>query len=316
MKVVLLAGGLGTRLGEETTVRPKPMVEIGHRPILWHIMQHYSHFGHREFIVCLGYKGEHIKRYFADSLALGADVTIDFATNSVEVLDTPRDDWRVTLVDTGQGTQTGGRLLRVRSLLGDEPFLMTYGDGVSDVDLDELVAFHRARGSSGDGHGGSAARLALRQADHRGRAGDPVRREAADVGGLDQRRLLRARAGRVRLHPRRCRLRPSSPSRRSTAAGELSGYRPRGLLAVHGHAPRQGPAQLAVGQRTPALAGVEVVAPASGSAREPTGMRHRHVEASAGCDVLGLLADDLVGEVPREQQRRRRACPRAALRRA
>lgn len=146
MKVVLLAGGLGSRLGEESTVRPKPMVEIGHRPILWHIMQHYSHYGHNEFIVCLGYKGEHIKRYFADSLELGADVTIDFATNSVEVLDTPRDDWRVTLVDTGQWTQTGGRLSRVRALLGDEPFLMTYGDGVSDVDLDELVAFHQREG--------------------------------------------------------------------------------------------------------------------------------------------------------------------------
>jgi glucose-1-phosphate cytidylyltransferase len=146
MKVVLLAGGLGSRIAEETVVRPKPMVEIGHRPILWHIMQHYSHFGHREFIVCLGYKGEHIKRYFADSLALGADVTIDFATGSVEVLDTPRDDWRVTLVDTGQWTQTAGRLSRVQSLLDDEPFLMTYGDGVSDVDLDELVAFHRDMG--------------------------------------------------------------------------------------------------------------------------------------------------------------------------
>jgi glucose-1-phosphate cytidylyltransferase len=146
MKVVLLAGGLGSRLAEETTVRPKPMVEIGHRPILWHIMQHYSHFGHREFIVCLGYKGEQIKKYFADSLALGADVTIDFATSSVEVLDTPRDDWRVTLVDTGQWTQTGGRLARVQSLVGDETFLMTYGDGVSDVDLDELVSFHERQG--------------------------------------------------------------------------------------------------------------------------------------------------------------------------
>jgi glucose-1-phosphate cytidylyltransferase len=146
MKVVLLAGGLGTRLGEETSIRPKPMVEIGHRPILWHIMQHFSHFGHTEFIVCLGYKGEHIKRYFADWLALGSDVTIDFATNSVEVLDTPRDEWRVTLVDTGQWTQTAGRLSRVRSLLDDETFLMTYGDGLCDVDLDELVAFHRRQG--------------------------------------------------------------------------------------------------------------------------------------------------------------------------
>jgi glucose-1-phosphate cytidylyltransferase len=146
MKVVLLAGGLGSRLSEETTARPKPMVEIGHRPILWHIMQHYSQFGHSEFIVCLGYKGEHIKRYFADSLALGADVTIDFATSSVEVLDTPRDDWRVTLVDTGQWTQTAGRLSRVRALVGDERFLMTYGDGVSNVDLDALVSFHVQQG--------------------------------------------------------------------------------------------------------------------------------------------------------------------------
>jgi glucose-1-phosphate cytidylyltransferase len=146
MKVVLLAGGLGSRIGEETSVRPKPMVEIGHRPILWHIMEHYSHFGHREFIICLGYKGEYVKRYFADSLALGADVTIDFATKSVEVLDSARDDWRVTLVDTGQWTQTAGRLSRVQELVGDEPFLMTYGDGVSDVDLDQLVAFHHRMG--------------------------------------------------------------------------------------------------------------------------------------------------------------------------
>ena len=143
MKVVILAGGLGSRLSEETDVRPKPMVEIGHRPILWHIMQHYAHFGLRDFIVCLGYRGEYIKRYFSEELALAADVTIDFSTKTIEVLDTPRDDWRVTLVDTGQQTETGGRLARVRPLLGQETFMMTYGDGVSDVDLDQLLAFHR-----------------------------------------------------------------------------------------------------------------------------------------------------------------------------
>ena len=143
MKVVILAGGMGSRLSEETEVRPKPMVEIGHRPILWHIMQHYAHFGHRDFIVCLGYKGEYVKKYFSETLAMAADLTIDFATNKVEMLETARDDWRVTLVDTGQTTQTAGRLVRVRKFLDDEPFLMTYGDGVSDVDLDELVAFHR-----------------------------------------------------------------------------------------------------------------------------------------------------------------------------
>ncbi len=142
---MILAGGMGSRLSEETEVRPKPMVEIGHRPILWHIMQHYAHFGFRDFVVCLGYKGEYIKKYFSDTLAMAADLTIDFATNKVEMLETARDDWRVTLVDTGQTTQTAGRLERVRKHLDDEPFLMTYGDGVSDVDLDDLVAFHRGR---------------------------------------------------------------------------------------------------------------------------------------------------------------------------
>jgi glucose-1-phosphate cytidylyltransferase len=143
VKVVILAGGVGTRLIEETDVRPKPMVEIGHRPILWHIMQHYAHFGHREFIVCLGYKGEYVKKYFSDSLAAAADLTIDFAKNEIELLETARNDWRVTLVDTGQTTQTAGRLQRVRPFLDGEPFLMTYGDGLSTVDLDDLIAFHR-----------------------------------------------------------------------------------------------------------------------------------------------------------------------------
>lgn len=146
MKVVILAGGAGTRLSEETDVRPKPMVEIGHRPILWHIMQHYAHFGFNEFVLCLGYKGEYVKKYFADTLALASDVTIDFGTNSVETLDTPRDDWKVSLIDTGQTTQTAGRLARVRRFVGDDTFLMTYGDGVSNVDLHQLLDFHRSEG--------------------------------------------------------------------------------------------------------------------------------------------------------------------------
>jgi glucose-1-phosphate cytidylyltransferase len=146
MKCVILAGGTGSRLSEETEIRPKPMVEIGHRPILWHIMQHYAHFGFQDFVVCLGYKGDYVKRYFSESLAMSADITIDFAKNSVETHETARDDWRVTLVDTGQTTQTAGRLQRVRQYLGDEPFLMTYGDGVADVDLHRLVAFHREHG--------------------------------------------------------------------------------------------------------------------------------------------------------------------------
>ena len=146
MKVVILAGGVGSRLSEETEVRPKPMIEIGDRPILWHIMRHFAHFGHQDFVICLGYKGDHIKRYFSESLNDGPDVTIDFATNTVETLESVRDEWRVTLVDTGMTTETAGRLMRVRRYLEDEPFMMTYGDGVSDVDLDELVDFHRDQG--------------------------------------------------------------------------------------------------------------------------------------------------------------------------
>lgn len=146
MKCVILAGGVGSRLSEETEVRPKPMVEIGHRPILWHIMQHYAHFGFDDFVVCLGYKGDYVKRYFSESLQMSADITIDFAKNTVETHETIRDDWRITLVDTGQNTQTAGRLQRVRRYLGEEPFLMTYGDGVADVDLHALLAFHRAHG--------------------------------------------------------------------------------------------------------------------------------------------------------------------------
>jgi glucose-1-phosphate cytidylyltransferase len=146
MKVVILAGGAGSRLSEETEARPKPMVEIGHRPILWHIMRHYAHFGFREFVICLGYKGEYIKRYFADTLAMADDLRIDFATHSVEHLETAGDDWSVTLIDTGQTTQTGGRLARVRQHVGDETFLMTYGDGVSDVNLHAVLEFHRVQG--------------------------------------------------------------------------------------------------------------------------------------------------------------------------
>jgi glucose-1-phosphate cytidylyltransferase len=146
VKVVILAGGAGTRLSEETETRPKPMVEIGHRPILWHIMRYYAHFGLRDFVICLGYRGEYIKRYFADTLAMADDLRIDFAAHTIEHLETAREDWSVTLIDTGQTTQTAGRLARVRHLLGDETFLMTYGDGVSDVDLDRLLAFHREQG--------------------------------------------------------------------------------------------------------------------------------------------------------------------------
>ena len=148
MKVVLLAGGLGSRLAEETEARPKPMVEIGGQPILWHIMMMYSSHGLRDFIVCLGYKGYVIKEYFANFLLHRSDLTVDLGAGTIEQSrgdGVP--DWRVTLVDTGPETMTGGRLRRVRHLLDPvEPFCMTYGDGVSDVDLTRLIAFHRDQG--------------------------------------------------------------------------------------------------------------------------------------------------------------------------
>ena len=143
MKAVILAGGLGTRISEETQVRPKPMVEIGGRPLLWHIMKTYSAHGIREFIVCLGYKGYLIKEYFANYFLHMSDVTFDMKDNRMEVHERHADPWRVTLVETGESTMTGGRLKRVRQYVGDETFCFTYGDGLSDVNIAKLVAFHR-----------------------------------------------------------------------------------------------------------------------------------------------------------------------------
>jgi glucose-1-phosphate cytidylyltransferase len=146
MKVVILAGGLGTRLAEETELRPKPMVEIGGRPILWHIMKHYSRFGHSEFFIAAGYRGELIKRYFLDYAMLNGNMTIDLPTGVVERHERIADDWTVHVLETGADTQTGGRIRRLADWLRDGPFMLTYGDGVSDVDLDALVRFHREQG--------------------------------------------------------------------------------------------------------------------------------------------------------------------------
>jgi glucose-1-phosphate cytidylyltransferase len=146
VKAVILAGGLGTRISEETSIRPKPMVEIGGKPILWHIMKGYSAHGVNDFIVCCGYKGYVIKEYFANYFLHTSDVTFDMQRNSMEVHQKHAEPWRVTLVDTGEHTMTGGRLRRVRNFLGDSDFCMTYGDGVSDVDIGELVRFHQQSG--------------------------------------------------------------------------------------------------------------------------------------------------------------------------
>jgi glucose-1-phosphate cytidylyltransferase len=143
IKVVILAGGLGTRLAEETEVRPKPMVEIGGRPILWHILKHYNHHGFREFFIALGYKGEIIKRFFLDHVSLDGNLTIDCSTGAVERHQRSGEDWIVRLIDTGRQTQTGGRIKRLHPWLRSGTFMVTYGDGVSDIDLQDLLAFHR-----------------------------------------------------------------------------------------------------------------------------------------------------------------------------
>lgn len=146
MKVVILAGGFGSRLAEETDNRPKPMVEIGGRPILWHIMRYYAHFGFKEFIIALGYKGNEIKRYFRDQYELSGNMKIDYAHGRVEVCDRDNEDWVVNLIETGLHTYTGGRIKRLEPLLQGETFMVTYGDGVSNVDLHALLRFHQSHG--------------------------------------------------------------------------------------------------------------------------------------------------------------------------
>ncbi len=147
MKVVILAGGLGTRLAEETEVRPKPMVEIGERPILWHIMKHYSSYGFNEFVIALGYKGDVIKRFFLDYSSLGGSVSINMSSREVTLRDQLDEDWLVHLVDTGLESGTGGRIGRLRDYVKDETFMMTYGDGVSNVNLNALLEVHRSCGT-------------------------------------------------------------------------------------------------------------------------------------------------------------------------
>ena len=156
MKVMILAGGVGSRLMEETSVRPKPMVEIGGRPILWHIMKYYAEFGYHEFVVALGYRGEVIKRWFVDHASLTNDLRVELLTGSVvQTSGVQEDDWTVHLVDTGQATGTGGRIKRLQEVIGDERFLLTWGDGLSTVDIEELVAFH-------EGHGRACTLTAVR----------------------------------------------------------------------------------------------------------------------------------------------------------
>ena len=148
MKVVILAGGYGTRISEESLLRPKPMIEIGEKPILWHIMKTYSHYGYNDFIICAGYKQEYIKEWFANYFLHNSDVCFDFRNgkNEMNFYQSKLEPWRITVVDTGYSTMTGGRIKRIQPYVGDEPFMMTYGDGVCDVDICKLVEFHKSHG--------------------------------------------------------------------------------------------------------------------------------------------------------------------------
>ena len=149
MKVVILAGGFGTRITEESHLKPKPMIEIGEQPILWHIMKYYSQFGFNDFVICLGYKQYVVKEYFADYFLHTSDITFDLANNKMEVHNNYAEPWKVTLVDTGLHTMTGGRIKRIQNHIKDEPFMLTYGDGLSNVDLKKLLEFHQSHGKSG-----------------------------------------------------------------------------------------------------------------------------------------------------------------------
>ena len=141
MKVVLLAGGFGTRISEESYLKPKPMIEIGERPILWHIMKEYSQYGFNEFVICLGYKQHVVKEFFADYFLHTSDITFDLATNEMTVHNNVAEPWKVTLVDTGLNTMTGGRVKRIQPYVGNEPFMLTYGDGVANVNIAELLSY-------------------------------------------------------------------------------------------------------------------------------------------------------------------------------
>lgn len=148
MKVVLLAGGFGTRISEESAFKPKPMIEIGGKPILWHIMKSYAYYGHNEFIICAGYKQEYIKQWFTEYFAMNSDISFDYRNgkNEMTVHDTHIEPWKITIVDTGFNTMTGGRVKRIQKYVDDETFLMTYGDGVCDVDINKLIEFHKKEG--------------------------------------------------------------------------------------------------------------------------------------------------------------------------
>ena len=251
MPVVILCGGSGTRLAEQTEVRPKPLVEIGGRPILWHIMKHYSRYGFNEFVLALGYKGDQIKRYFLDYHAVGQDMTISLQDGLVAPLNNKIEPWKVHLVDTGEATLTGGRLRQLQPLIGDGTFMLTYGDGVGNVRLDELLAFHRSRGAL-------VTLTAVRP---------PARFGALEFDG-DRIRHFKEKStlhegwingGFSVVEPAALKYIESdvmwehAPMEALAADGQLVAYRHEDILAVHGYAPRSALPGIAVGCRPGAV---------------------------------------------------------------
>ena len=262
MKAVILAGGLGSRLSEETTVKPKPMVEIGGKPILWHIMKIYAAYGVEDFVVCLGYRGYVIKEWFANYALHTSDVTFDLRDGTMEVHHSSTEPWRVTLVDTGDETMTGGRLRRVARFLGDETFCLTYGDGVADVDVTALIARHREIGGAGDRHRGPGAR-ALRRARRRAAARTASHgfreKPPGDGAWINGGFFVCEPAVIETIERRRDPLggRAAGRARRARRAGRPL---PRRLLARDGHAARPPRARGAVERAARAVAGVVVSA--------------------------------------------------------
>ncbi len=258
MKVVILAGGYGTRLSEQTSVVPKPLVEIGGRPILWHIMKLYSHYGLNEFVICCGYKGTVIKDYFMSYLSHQGDFTLDLQRNRIEMHRNGSEPWQVTLVDTGEKTMTGGASNEVREHLGNSTFCMTYGDGVSDVDIRALIKFHHQHGALATV---TAVQLpgrfgAINLSSDRPPRGRLSREERERRSG-HQRRFLRCRTSGPRSHRRRQYELGKRASRPSDRAGPTGCLQAPWLLAEHGHLARQGHSPGSLGYRRSTLVRLE-----------------------------------------------------------
>ena len=252
MKVAILAGGVGSRLAEETEIKPKPMVEIGGKPILWHIMMHYSHYGFNDFVIALGYKGEYIKKYMVDYCRLNSNLTVHFNNGAIDIHDGYKLKWNVELIDTGIDTLTGGRIKRLAPYIGNEPFMLTWGDGVSDIDLDDLLSFHRA-------HGKLATLTAVRppaRFGHLAFEGDQI----VEFSEKPQTKTGWINGAFFVLEPKifdyidgdatQWEKEPLGASRAGRAA---YGVPSPVVLAVHGYAARQAAARIALAVRRPAL---------------------------------------------------------------